>query len=107
MKPGSRDHKYSIKIAGAELAVLKECCFSLPESFGLDRRIEKYQGTRPIGFWRWDLDCLVDVLTLELQSPSKVWRRQRHTLDRDVLQSLHDKLTSLRDEAYKDITDLP
>ena len=43
-------------LTGDELAALKECCFVLPESFGLDRRIAAYQGTRAIGFYRWDLD---------------------------------------------------
>jgi hypothetical protein len=31
----------------------------MAEAYGLDRRIEYYQGKRPIGFYCWDLDCLL------------------------------------------------
>jgi hypothetical protein len=31
-------------------------------SEGLDTRIENYQGKRPIGFYSWDLECLLDVI---------------------------------------------
>ena len=36
----------------------------MAEAFGLDRKIENYQGKRPIGFYRWDLDCLDDVISM-------------------------------------------
>ena len=58
MKPGSGDKQYRILITGRELEELKKFTWSMAEAFGLDRRIEKYQGKRPIGFYRWDLDCL-------------------------------------------------
>ena len=38
----------------------------MAEAFGLDRRIESYQGKQTIGFYRWDLDCLEDILDLVL-----------------------------------------
>ena len=44
--------------------------WSMTEAFGLDRRIENYQGTRPIGFYRWDLDCLIDVIDIALNDPN-------------------------------------
>jgi hypothetical protein len=34
----------------------------MSEAFGLDRRIENYQGKRPIGLYSWDLECLLAVL---------------------------------------------
>ena len=34
------------------------------EAFGLDRKIEKYKGARPISFYSWDLDCILDVLDM-------------------------------------------
>jgi hypothetical protein len=46
----------------------------MAEAFGLDRRIENYQGKRPIGFYSWDLDCLLcleDTLNDECQYPDK------------------------------------
>jgi hypothetical protein len=38
----------------------------MAESFGLDRRIENYQGTRPLGLYQWDWECLLDVLEIAL-----------------------------------------
>lgn len=62
MKPGSNDKKYYIVIAGQELIELKKYTWAMAEAYGLDTKIEKYKGKRPIGFWRWDLDCLEAVL---------------------------------------------
>jgi len=39
------------------------------EAFGLDKRIENYQGKRPIGLYRWDLECLLDVIDVALEDP--------------------------------------
>jgi len=62
MKPGSRDIKVQILIAGQELEELQKHTWSMAESFGLDRRIDQYMGKKPIGLYRWDLECLIDVL---------------------------------------------
>jgi len=70
MKPGSRDISHKIRIRGTELAVLKDLCLDLPESYGLDRKIAAYRGTRPIGFWAWDLDYLDAVFEYE-------WKKHR------------------------------
>jgi hypothetical protein len=56
VKPGSKDKKYYIVISGPELIELKKYTFLMAEAYGLDKKIENYKGTRPIGFWRWDLD---------------------------------------------------
>ena len=66
MKPGSRDKRYQIRISGAELKALKSLADAMAEAFGLDRRVMAYQGKRSLGLYRWDLDCLVDVVGLEL-----------------------------------------
>jgi hypothetical protein len=60
IKPGSKDEKVSLLIAGEELTELKRITWMMSESFGLDTRIENYQGKRPIGFYSWDLECLLD-----------------------------------------------
>jgi len=52
MKPGSKDKKIKIKISGKELSELKRHTWLMDEAFGLDRRIENYQGKRLIGFFR-------------------------------------------------------
>jgi len=62
IKPGSKDKKVSLLIAGEQLTELKRITWLMSESFGLDTRIENYQGKRPIGFYSWDLECLLAVL---------------------------------------------
>ena len=62
MRPGPNDVKLAILITGGELHELKRFTFDMVEAFGLDRRIEAYSGERPIGFYRWDLDCLLAVM---------------------------------------------
>ena len=53
---------YRVLITGRELEELKKHTWQMAEAFGLDRRIEMYQGKRPITLYAWDLDCLVDVM---------------------------------------------
>jgi len=64
MRPGKYDRKHQLRITGAELRELKE--LDLAESFGLDRRIERYEGKCPLGLYRWDLECLVESLSMVL-----------------------------------------
>jgi hypothetical protein len=51
-----------VLITGAELYELQRHTSMMAESFGLDRRIDEYRGTRPLGLYRWDLECLLDVM---------------------------------------------
>ncbi len=44
----------------------------MAEAFGLDRRIEAYSGKRPIGLYRWDLNCLLAVMALALSERETV-----------------------------------
>lgn len=67
MKPGSKDHRHRLLISGDELRELQRHTGSMAEAFGLDRKIENYKGTRPITLYRWDLDCLIDVIDLALR----------------------------------------
>ena len=67
MKPGSRDHRQRLLISGDELRELKRHTGAMAEAFGLDRKIENYKGTRPLTLYRWDLDCLMDVIDLALR----------------------------------------
>jgi len=45
---------------------LKRHALTITEAFGLDRKIEAYKGTRPLTLFRWDLDCLMDVISYKL-----------------------------------------
>ena len=67
VKPGSKDCKASILINGMELDELQRFVWMMAESFGLDRRIANYQGVHPIGLYRWDIECLVDVINSVLK----------------------------------------
>src|SRR5579884_1969179 len=67
MKPGSRDHRHRLLIGGDELRELKRHAGAMAEAFGLDRKIKNYKGTRPLTLYRWDLDCLMDVIDLALR----------------------------------------
>jgi hypothetical protein len=69
VKPGSKDRKANVLITGMELDELQRFVWMMAESFGLDRRIANYQGVRPIGLWRWDIECLVDVIDSVLNDP--------------------------------------
>lgn len=62
IKPGSKDRKVSLLIAGEELTELKRMTWLMSESFGLDTRIENYHGKRPIGLYSWDFECLLDAI---------------------------------------------
>src|SRR6202162_2572268 len=67
MKPNRHDHRHRLLITGDELRELQRHTGSMAEAFGLDRKIENYKGSRPLTLYRWDLDCLMDVIDLALQ----------------------------------------
>src|SRR3954447_26843912 len=66
MKPCPGDIRHKILITGDELRELKRHALTITEAFGLDRKIEAYKGTRPLTLYRWDLECLMDMITYEL-----------------------------------------
>jgi len=94
MKPGKYDRKQQILITGTELRELKR--LDLAESFGLDRRIERYEGKRPIGLYRWDLDCLLAVTSLAADGRDLRVRPK----GQQILRRLHDRLRTVYDAAY-------
>ncbi len=96
MKPGKNDRKHQVLITGAELRELK--LLALPESFGLEGRVQRYAGKRPIGLYRWDLECLLATLSLELEERFQHPRLRRKDLA--TLRSLHDRLRTEYDSAY-------
>jgi len=96
LKPGKYDRRHQVLIKGAALRVLKE--LSLPESFGLERRVERYQGKRPIGLYRWDLECLLDTLSLE--TTDRPLHPRLRGRDLAALQSLYDRLRKEYEVAY-------
>ena len=66
MKPGKKDIAIQCKISGRQPEELQKHTWQMCEAFGLDTKIDNYKGVRPISFYRWDLDCLLDVLDMTL-----------------------------------------
>src|SRR5437773_3302787 len=98
MKPLPGDHRHRLLISGDELRELQRHTDSMAEAFGLDRKIENYKGSRPITLYRWDLDCLMDVIDLAL-------RDERDYPDRSApgylaLKSLGERLRQEYDTVY-------
>jgi hypothetical protein len=96
LRPGTGDRKHSILIGGQELEELKRHTHLMAESYGLDSRIEKYQGKRPIGLYRWDLECLQDVVKMALDDEREY--PSKDSPQYAVLKRAHDRL---RDEYEK------
>jgi hypothetical protein len=95
MRPGKYDRKHHLRIKGAELRELKE--LDLPESFELDRRIERYQGKRPLGVYRWDWEGLLAGLSLALDQPDDYYSPRAN---KRAIKKLHDRLQVEYDSAY-------
>ena len=93
MKPGPKDTPYRVLITGRELEELKKHTWQMAEAFGLDRRIEMYQGKRPITLYVWDLDCLIDVMADALVVSPEYPDRSRPGYE--ALRQLHDRLERL------------
>ena len=96
MRPGSKDKKIKILISGKELSELQRHTWSMVEAFGLDRRIENYQGKRPIGFYRWDFDYLIDVIDIALDDT-----RDYPDKSSDKYKALKELHNQLKDEYQK------
>ena len=100
MKPGKYDKKLEILITGLELQELKKWTDDLPESFSLDRRIERYAGVRPIGLYRWDVECLLDVL-IEVVDNEKEYP-QKDSPEHLAIQSLYKRLQKEYKKLWRD-----
>jgi hypothetical protein len=95
MKPGKYDRKHAVRISGAELRELKR--LDMPESLGLDRRIARYQGTRPMGLYRWDFEYLLDTLSLVVDGRDPFVSLK----GRKTLTTLHNRLRAIYDATYR------
>jgi len=100
MKPGRRDVPYRILITGRELEELKRHTWMMAEAYGLDRRIELYQGKRPLTLYQWDLDCLVDVMSDALITSREYPGRSGPGYE--ALQQLRDRLDRLSNQRELD-----
>lgn len=95
MKPGKSDPRIRVKISGLQLTELQEHTGAMGEAFGLDRKIERYKGTRPITLYHWDLECLLDILNWVLND-----RKQYPDQEISEYIALHELHVRLKD-VYK------
>ncbi len=100
LKPGKRDIKVTILIAGEELEELQKHTWSMAESFGLDGRIDDYKGKKPIGLYRWDIECLLDVLSMVLDAPKEY--PFEGSREHEVTQGLYQRLKQIYDSTYEE-----
>jgi hypothetical protein len=93
IKPGRSDIQVYMLIQGSELAELKRHTWEMAEAFGLDSRIERYQGKRPIGLYSWYMECLLDIMKIDLDDP-----KQYPSPDSDGYQALKRLYLRMKDE---------
>ena len=98
MKPGKHDIKVNILISGDELIQLKRHTWMMADAFGLDSRIEKYRGTKPIGLYQWDMDCLIDSIDSALEDERDY--PDRNAPEYHSLKNLHHRLKEVYDLNY-------
>lgn len=98
MKPGRKDIKTDILISGEELTELKRHTWLMDEAFGLDSRIEKYKGTKPIGLYSWEFDCLIGAIDYALDDPKEYPNKD----DSGYLSllNLHKRLKEIYEKTY-------
>jgi hypothetical protein len=100
MKPCPGDIRHKILITGDELRELKRHALTITEAFGLDRKIEAYKGTRPMTLFRWDLDCLMDLIASELADEEE--DPDRSAPEFLALKSLGERIRQEYDSFYGD-----
>ena len=105
MKPGSAERKHYILINGLELIELHRFDWLMVESYGLDRRIANYKGTRPIGLWRWDIDVLIDAIDSVLDDPE--FYSSHETPGYLAIKALQDRLKEYKKMIYAEIRGEP
>jgi hypothetical protein len=98
VKPHRGDYRHKLLISGDELRELKKLTYSMAEAFGLDRKIENYQGTRPITLYRWDLECLMSVIDLALKGERDY--PDKSTVKYEALQRLGEQIHQEYDAVY-------
>ena len=99
MKPGKKDIAVQCLISGMELEELQKHSYMMCEAFGLDSRIDRYKGKRPISFHQWDLECLDAVLDYVLNDAKAYPNRQSD--EYVALNALNVRLKQLYKDTYE------
>jgi hypothetical protein len=90
-----------MEISGAELRELKKLTFAMAESFGLDHRIEAYEGKHLLQLYRWNLDCLEAVLEDAVRKAEA--SPGRSPAPAIALKRLRERVHALREKAYQEL----
>jgi hypothetical protein len=98
MKPCPRDHRHKLLICGDELRELKRHTGAMAEAFGLGVKIANYKGIRPITLYRWDLECLLDVIDVALEDATDY--PDKSAPEYQALKHLGDRLHKEYDDTY-------
>jgi hypothetical protein len=98
MKPGKNDIPLKLRISGRQLEELQKHTGQMCEAFGLDHKIANYKGVRPITLYRWDLDCLLDVLHMVLEDTREYPDKKNEAYIK--LQELYVELKQAYKETY-------
>ena len=98
MKLGKNDKRFKILITGQELEELKKFTGDMAEAFGLDGKIDKYKGKRPIGFYPWDLDCLEDVISMALDDNDEY--PDKSGSGYEAMNNLYNRIKQMKKQAY-------
>ncbi len=85
-------------ITDDELTELQHHTYLMAEAFGLDSKIGRYKGKRPIGLWRWDMDCLIDVVSIALDDTGAYPSQESATWV--SLKNLHARLKEEYHQAF-------
>lgn len=102
LKPGSNDRKYYLTFTEDELEELLYHVEELVECFGLNARIRKYKGKRPIGLYSWDIEALYEVYSHILKSDHEGLYKEKESPCCLAMQSLVNKLKKHMDLAFSD-----
>lgn len=86
------DIKVKMLISGEELEELQKLTWAMADAFDLDLRIEEYDGTSPISFYRWDMECLLDVIDSVLDDSEEY--PDHNSSGYRALKNLFDRLKS-------------
>ena len=99
IKPGRYDFPCSVLITGLELKELKKHIYILCESYGLDSRLDKYKGKRPIQLYRWDMEWIIETLEDVLASADDY--PDHNSPGYITLKKLKERLTKIYKKEYK------
>jgi hypothetical protein len=97
--------KWYVRFTDEESDELVWNACSLNECFGLNRRIAKNKGVKPIGLEAWEIEALYEVYSNILEDHTAIGHQEyanKESPEYQAMLSLVIKLKMLYDEAFRD-----